>query len=256
MVIFFAVFLNHVETCELLLQKIANSSFSLVMAINLCVKSNYPEGKDTVDLQIIELHLKWGTLTHVNQINYSFSFCRKIHQGYRFDETFVALWTRGQSIEWTLWTWFQLCYVWRHSISSSLQVWFYWWHKTFTRKWHISRNLSKFYDHELEAMKNCVIVWNPRTTLQNMLFMSRNSTVRYYAAVRIWRKYLINAAAIWDRVPVLWQRRRAKHRKRITINAKPNLVFGESVLNVCSDMTFKYLTEGQLKKFSIQKFEH
>lgn len=129
-------------------------------------------------------------------------------------------------------------------------------------EWYNDMNVSsKFYAEELENLKNEGISRNLIITLYDFLFVTRNPIVRYCNNNNL-KKILNECDGNFEsKYPHFGsilnvQYRRGRFSKGIIDSAKVHLdkVFGETVLNICSNVIFKYLTDHELKNFANQKF--
>lgn len=127
---------------------------------------------------------------------------------------------------------------------------------------HISNDLLELYRKELHRLKNEVFAWNPGRSLYDVLFMSRDSLVRYSVNDNLIAMFVKSANDLELEYPYFGsilnlQLRRGFNRKHLNFSSKINLQksFGIAVPDICSQMIFKYLENHKLKKFAVAKFE-
>lgn len=122
-------------------------------------------------------------------------------------------------------------------------------------------DLSVFYDQELGTIRKHVIAWNPRRTLFDVLLMTRSFMMRYCGNKSLREMLYKYDGDFGTKYPYFgrvlsMQCHRGRRRKDLTESTKRNLdkVFGGSVIDVCSDIIFKYLADCQLQKFANEEF--
>lgn len=125
-----------------------------------------------------------------------------------------------------------------------------------------SEDLLKLYCQESIKLENQVIAWNPKRTLYDLLFMHRDSLVRYSANENLKAIHVECNNDLELKYPYFGsvlnvQIRRGMRRKNVTYFAEANLqkVFGVTPLDICRQKIFKYLDDRTLKKFANAKFE-
>lgn len=126
----------------------------------------------------------------------------------------------------------------------------------------IPTHLSKFYQLELNQLKNVIIAWNPKIRLYDVLFMNRNELLRFSANENLMKALAKSGNDFETKYPYFGsilnvQCRRGRGRKKMTISAESNLqkIFGRTIPDICSNMIFKYLNNYQLAEFENKNFE-
>lgn len=121
---------------------------------------------------------------------------------------------------------------------------------------HSGDDLTEFYQLELYKLRNSVIAWNPRTTLYDVLFMSRGTLDRFSSNKNLKEAYdkcdndFVTIYPYFGNVlNVLY--RREMNRKIFLDAAKNNLckIFGNRIPDLCTHMILKNVEDNCLKKF-------
>lgn len=125
-----------------------------------------------------------------------------------------------------------------------------------------SVELLELYRQELERLNQQIIAWNPRTTLRDVLFMSRSNLIRYSRNDNLREAFAqcgndFETKFIYFGSVLNSQCRRGIYRNKLITSAKSKLqrIIDIAVPDICGDMILKYLENCQLMKFVNRKID-